>query len=382
MSKFHRNVYILGFTSLLNDAASEMVVPLLPAFLTGVLGAGPAMLGSMDGLANAIASLLKLWTGRQVDKTGQLRPWILGGYSLSSLVRPVLGLSTGPVQVVLIRALDRVGKGFRSAPRDALLEASVQPAQRASAFGLHRSMDHAGAVVGSFLAWVALAIFHWDLRTLFLACIVPGLLTMALLFFGLKGVDRPAPKTPPPDVPLPPMLKRFLLGVALLGLGAGTESFLLLLVGGSTMALSGLPLLWMGLHIVKSLSALWAGPVADRLGRRGVFVAGKLVHVALFLAFAIAHSPLILSLLFLAHGLYEGLSEGAEKAIIADLAPEGGKGTAFGAWNLVTGLVALPAGLLFGGIWEMVGAPTAFICAALLTVVGVGVTASVRPQMA
>jgi MFS family permease len=375
-----RNVWALSLTSLLTDVASEMVLPLLPSFLTTVLGGGPAALGRMEGVAEAVSSLLKLWSGRQVDGGRACRPWILAGYGLSGFIRPFMGMATSVDTVVLIRAGDRVGKGLRTSPRDVLLGAAAPPEHRAQVFGFHRAMDHAGAVIGSLLGWVALSYFQWDLRSIFYAAALPGILAFAVLLFGLREDPRPIEAARPTEEKqaLPRSFGWFLAATAVLGLGAGSEGFLLLAAGGSEVPLSGLPLLWMGLHIVKSASSLWAGPVADRLGHMGIFLSGKLVHILVFIGFAFSSTPLWAVALFLIHGLHHGLAEGAEKALVADWVPASIRGRAFGAWNLVSGLIALPAAMGFGMLWEQVSRPAAFLSAVALSLVGMAMMLLIR----
>lgn len=381
--KPNRNVWVLSITSLLTDVATEMVLPLLPSFVTTVLGGGPAALGRMEGLAEAVASLLKLWSGRQVDGGRPCRPWILAGYGLSGFIRPFMGMATSVDAVVLIRAGDRVGKGLRTSPRDVLLGAAAPPEHRARVFGFHRAMDHAGAVVGSLLGWVALSYFQWDLRSIFYAAALPGLLAFGVLLFGLREEARPV-EPPPPKAEkqtLPPTFGWFLAATAVLGLGAGSEGFLLLAAGGSQVPLSGLPLLWMGLHVVKSISSLWAGPVADRLGHMGMFISGKLIHIAVFIGFAYSTTAEWAVALFLIHGLHNGLAEGAEKALVTGWVPATLRGRAFGAWNLVTGLFALPAAVGFGMLWEEVSRPAAFLTAVALSLLGTAMMLLIRRKL-
>jgi MFS family permease len=280
-----------------------------------------------------------------------------------------------------IRATDRVGKGLRSAPRDVMLAGSAPADRRASVFGFHRAMDHGGAAMGSLLAWGALHYLHWDIRTIFLACVVPGIATLLLLGFGLK--EEQAVRPPPreeivEDAPLSRQFQIFLAGIGLAGLGAGSESFLLLAAGGSQVPLEELPLLWLGLHLIKSFSSGGAGPLADRIGHRSLVIAGRVVHAAVFLGFALTTSPAWIIALFLIHGLHQGLTEGSEKAMVADMAPPDARGKAFGAWNLVSGLVALPASAMFGFLWEEVSRPVAFEVATVLTVVAIGILAMVK----
>lgn len=362
-----RNVLVLSAVSLLNDAASEMVTPLLPIFLTVTLGASVAAAGMIEGIADAMSAVLKLVSGRIADRTGRHRPLLLAGYGLPALVRPLVALASASWMVLAVRVLDRVGKGLRTSPRDALLAASAPADRRGSVFSFHRAADHLGAVVGSLAAWAFLHFVSSDLRALFWWSAVPGVVVLAVVAFGVKESTAPKPTISEGDGPLSPSLKWLFGALGVFGLGRTSESFLLLKAGSDNIAISSLPLLWMLLHIVKVVTALGAGPLADRLGRRAIIAAGWVVFALLYAAFAVVHSPFAIAGLFVAYGAYAGLSEGAEKALVAELTPSNARGTAFGWYHLVTGLIAIPAGLLFGGLWTLYGSPAAFgvgaICA-------------------
>ncbi|MFZ5476427.1 MAG: MFS transporter [Myxococcota bacterium] len=354
--------------SFLNDAASEMIAPLLPLFLTTVLGGAPAFVGIVEGAADAASAALKLWAGRWSDRLGRRKPLMLAGYALASATRPFLAIAGAPWHVLALRVVDRVGKGLRTSPRDALLAASVAEGDRAAAFGFHRAMDHAGALVGAAIAWVVLTRVTTDLRTIFAWSAVP-----AIVAVGLAAFVRDRPVEPARDGPvLPPLDPRVLpvlVAVGIAGLGLASEGFLLLRAADAGAETAMLPLLWMGLHAVKVMASLGAGPVADRLGRRGMIALGWLARAALYGGFAVATSPEVVAALFVAYGLHAGLTEGSERALVAEA---GATGTAFGWYHLVTGAVALPAGLLVGGLWTEAGPGVAFGVAAGLTLAGIG----------
>jgi sugar phosphate permease len=384
-SWLNRNVLSLSLVSLLNDASSEMVLPLLPYFLVHILGGGPAELGRIEGLANGLSNLLKYWSGKQTDKSRKTRSWILGGYALSSLTRPLLGLVVAPYQLLLVRGMDRVGKGIRTSPRDVLLASSCSSEDRASAFSFHRAMDHAGAVVGSLLGWLGLSVFQLELRTLFLWTWVPGLVTLGVLALGLKE-EAPAKveRTEGEAFVLDRQSRHFLIATTLAALGLGSETLLLLAAGrsesGEELPLTTLPLLWMALSLSKSLFSLLAGPVARKLSSKGAWLCGKAAHILLMLGFAWFDQPEIGVILLLLHGLHDGLTEGNEKAILSSLVPESGRGTAFGWWNLWTGFGVLIGASGFGLVWEELGRGWAFGGASGISILSLGVMAALKQK--
>ena len=348
----------LGIVSLLTDAASEMVFPFLPIFVMG-LGGGATMLGLIEGVADAVANLLKLLAGYVTDRTGRRRPFVICGYALSSIARPCVALATVVWHVALVRGVDRVGKGLRGAPRDALIASAVEPARRGEAFGFHRAMDHAGAVVGPLLA---LAVLQWvteDLRVLFWWAAVPGALAVlaAFAFAREQPTSPPAPKaaaTPASD------LTRFLLPISLFNLSRASDVFLLALASANRGSLTELPLLWIGLHLVRSGSATLGGRLADRRGTELAIASGWLLHAAVFAGLAFAHDQNVIRALFLLYGLHAGLSEGAEKALIARVAPSQRVGAAFGWYHFAAGGFALVASVGFGVLWDAHGQAVAF----------------------
>lgn len=359
------NVLVLGLVSLLTDVSSEMIYPLLPLFLTAVLGAGPAFLGVIEGVAETTAALLKLASGIWSDRVRRRKPLVLGGYGLSGLVRPLVALAASPAWVLAIRFADRLGKGLRSSPRDALIADSVAPELRGRAFGFHRSMDHAGALLGPLLAAGLLAWVTTDLRTVFWLAALPGLLAVLLL----AGRVREAPRRPSAAaeawVGLPGgPLRTYLLVLLLFTLGNSTDAFLLLRAADLGMTPARIPLLWAFFHLVKMAAVFPFGALSDRIGRRGVIVAGWGVYSAAYLGFAVAGNELQVWLLFALYGLFYGLSEGAEKALLVDLATPAQRGAAFGWFHAAIGLGALPASLLFGWLWQVAGPVPAFGCGA------------------
>ncbi|QXE87449.1 MFS transporter [Geomonas nitrogeniifigens] len=377
------NVFILGLVSFFTDVSSEMIYPLLPLFLTGMLGAGPAFLGVIEGVAESTASLLKLFSGIASDRVRRRKRLVLMGYSLSALMRPLIGSASSPLAVLLIRTGDRVGKGIRTSPRDALIADSVDPSLRGKAYGFHRSMDHAGALVGPLLATFLLAFFVKDLRQLFWLAGIPGVVAILLIAWKVTETERtPEPKARLQLAMLPPGgLRRYLVILFLFTLGNSSDAFLLLKAGAVGTPSYRLPLLWAFFHLVKMLSNMPFGALSDRIGRRSVIVAGWCVYALSYLGFGVARSEWQIWLLFGVYGLFFGLTEGVEKAFLVDMAQPAQRGSAFGWYNFAIGAGALPASLIFGGIWQYEGNVAPFLFGASLAgVAALLLIMLVRPQ--
>jgi MFS family permease len=363
-----RNVLLLGAVSFLNDAASEMIYPLLPVFLTAALGAGPAALGIIEGISESTASFLKLASGYVSDRARRRKRWIVGGYFLSNVARPLIGLAASWPAVLVMRFIDRVGKGVRTPPRDALIAESTPAEYRGKAFGFHRASDHAGAVAGPLLATFLLGLFAVRLNTVFLLSVIPGILTVALLLAGIRDMPVPASAGAHParlmirEVwrGMPKTLRYFVLILFLFTLGNSTDAFLLLKAQQLGVSVAMIPILWVVLHIVKMGTSIPAGIVSDRIGRKGVIVTGWAIYAVTYAGFVRAETAGEAWILFAVYGLYFGMTEGVEKAMIADLAPAHLRGSAFGLYHLMIGIGALPASLLFGWIWQSFGSPAAF----------------------
>jgi MFS family permease len=366
-SGLSRNVVILSSVSLLNDAASEMIYPLLPAFLLSVLGAGPAALGVIEGVAESTASFLKLYSGYVSDRMKRRKNWIVAGYTLSNIIRPLIAVAGSWVQVLALRFTDRVGKGLRTSPRDALIAESTPPESRGAAYGFHRALDHGGAIVGPLLATGLLIVFHDSIPTIFLLSFLPGTLAVILLITGLR--EREAVHTHGGAASfnvrsaaneMPGRFRRYLLIVLLFTLGNSTDAFLLVRAQALGVPLALLPTLWMVLHAVKMACSVPGGVLSDRMGRKTVIVTGWVVYALVYAGFAAADEQWHAWALFTVYGIYFGLTEGAEKALVADLAPAHLRGSAFGLYHLAVGIGAFPASLLFGLVWQAAGPAAAF----------------------
>ncbi|HEY7677208.1 MAG TPA: MFS transporter [Candidatus Methylomirabilis sp.] len=364
---FTPNVVALGVVSLLTDFSSEMIYPLLPLFLTRVLGAGPAFVGLIEGVAESTASFLKLASGWASDRWRRRKGLVLGGYALSSCVRPLVAAATAPWHVLAIRFADRVGKGVRTSPRDALLADSTDPDHLGRAFGFQRAMDHLGAAVGPLVAAGLLSGLGWDLRSVFWAAAVPALLSILVLGAGVTEVaPRPRPAAAPPGAApratsaVPRPFRRYLVMVVLFTLGNSSDAFLLLRAQEVGVGAAALPLLWAALHVVKSASSTPLGGLSDRWGRRRVIRLGWLLYAAVYAGLAVAPGPIALWALVLAYGVYYGFTEGVERALVADLVPSQARSTAYGWFHTAVGLAALPASLVAGALWQARGPAWAF----------------------
>ena len=359
-------VWTFGWISLLTDTASEAIYPLLPLFLAHVLGARALALGVIEGAAEATASLLKVVSGRLSDRLARRRPFVVVGYTVSSLTRPAIGLAAAWTHVLALRLADRAGKGLRSAPRDAIIAAVAPPGERGRVFGVHRAMDHAGAIVGPVLASAFLWAAPGAYRALFLLTLIPGLAVIALVA-RLPREGRPAAAEVEPEDArgmawraLPAPFWRLMAVMLVFTLGNSTDAYLLLRLSGLGVPAVAIPLLWALLHVVKASTSVGSGLLADRIGSRPVIAAGWLIYAIVYAGFARVTSVAAAVALFVSYGLFFGFTEGVESALVADLTPPGLEGSAFGVYHAVVGIGALAASLVFGAVWEGRSASAAF----------------------
>ena len=358
-----RNVKVLGAASLLNDIASEMIFPLLPGFLLTVLGGNRFYLGVIEGAADSVASLLKLWSGGRSDQSGRRKGFVLFGYSLAAVTRPLIGLVVAPWQLLLIRFGDRIGKGIRTSPRDALIADSTDASMRGRAFGFHRAMDHLGAAIGPLLAAGFLWIWPSEIRTLFLLTIVPGVLVVVMLAFLLR--ENPAAQPPQERLqlslkPFDGNYRRYLLALVIFTLGNSSDAFLLVRAAELGVPTYSLPLLWCLFHVVKSTSNLRLGRAVDRFSPRPFILIGWVVYALVYVAFGLATTAWEAWALFLIYALFYGLTEPAEKSLVANLVGSERKGLAFGWFNFAIGIATLPSSLIFGALYQYYGPLAAF----------------------
>lgn len=365
-----------------------MIYPLLPVFLKS-LGGTAAALGWMEGIAEGLSALVKWQSGKWSDRATARKPFIVAGYTIASLSRPLMGLATSPWHVVLLRSFDRIGKGIRGAPRDALIASSIEPGRRGAAFGFHRMMDNLGSVLGPIIAFVLLKLLALPLWQVFALAIIPGLCSIFTLVFGVKEVpaeqktqskksdsngrsinekDRnestshqdtsatqptatDATQAREPDEPLPASAKGFLAATALFTLGASADSFLLLHASALGLSDAYLPILWLSLAAARAATNVPGGHLGDRIGSKRVLVAGWVVYALSYSLFSQVNSIGWYWGLVLFYGVYYGLTEGSEKALLADLVSPAQRGRAYGALHAITGLCVLPANAMFGALY-------------------------------
>ncbi len=379
----------LGWVSFFTDVGSEMIYPLLPALLLS-MGGSAVWLGAMEGIAEALSALVKWRIGPVVDRAKRKKPLILSGYAVATFARPLISMATAGWHIVVLRSLDRIGKGVRGVPRDALVAESVPKENLATAFAFHRMMDNAGSVLGPVVAFALLRALEMPIRWVIALAIVPGIVSCLVLVFGVKepgeanaNADADADADANADAnanananeALPSSVHRYLLVVGLFTLGASADSFLLLRAVELGMSAAWAPLLWLALAGAKAASNMPGGYLADRVGRKRTLVGAWVLYAVFYAAAPYVTTPLAFAALVIAYGAYYGLAEGSERALLAEQAPPSMRGRAFGAMHAVTGLAVLPANLLFGALYTKhvalafgVSAACAFAAAVLLLV--------------
>jgi len=388
-----KNVYVLGAVSLFNDFSSEMIYPLIPSFVKSVLGLGPAFLGILEGIAESTNSILKLFAGYFSDKIKKRKPFAVGGYAISNLLRPLIGLTRSWGVLLFLRFSDRVGKGIRTSPRDAMIADYSPIDRRGFAFGLQRGMDHTGAVLGSITASLLLYFFTIEFKTIFLLSAIPGIIAVLLMIFGVRstygrdnilknGIGSPKKQLTKNKTAagkkeilkftdFKKLGKRFNLYLVILvifTLGNSTDAFLLLRASEMGFQITVIPLLWAILHISKAVFCVLGGHLSDKIGRKIMILSGWFVYFLTYLGFAYFDKHYLIYILFIIYGLYFGLTEGVEKALVADIVPGGNLGTAYGFYNLSLGITTLPASIIFGFIWKAYSFRAAFLTGALISV--------------
>lgn len=363
--------------SLFTDISSEMLVPVLPLFLANVLGVPARAIGLIEGLAEAVASLMKAASGWLSDRTGKRKPLMVFGYSLSNVLKPLLGFTTGWGQVLAIRLADRFGKGVRGAPRDALIADSTAPEERGRAFGFHRAMDTIGAAIGPLVAFLILKMQPGGYRLVFWWAIVPGVLAVLVTFFLRESGSGKAKSGPVLRnwslslFALPAPLRRFIIIGSIFALGNSADAFLILRAQNLGLAAALAPLAYFTFNVSYALLSYPAGALSDRIGRKPVMLGGFLVFALIYAGFGLATQAWMAWPLFLLYGLYYAGTEGIQKAFIADHATPEQRGTAIGVYNALTGLAALPASLIAGMLWDSVGPAAPFFVGAVTALLSV-----------
>ncbi len=386
-----RNVFALSLVSLLNDTSSEIIYPILPMFLTLALGTSPFAIGLIEGLAESIAALLKLFSGYWSDKIRRRKPLVFCGYALTAFTRPFLAFTTTWSQVLVVRAIDRIGKGIRSAPRDALIATKILPEQRGIAFGINRAADNLGAVIGPLIGYILIVTIASspdklsvdDYKKIFLLASVPTFLALLFIIFFVKE-QRAAEVNKKIHIKLSlsefdPNFKRFLVSISLFTLSNSTDAFLLLKAQELGVKSSMLPILWMLLHIAKVISSLIGGDFSDKIGRKRIILSGWMLYALVYFGFAFVNSEWQIWLLFFIYGFYFGFTEGTERAFVADLIPEEKRGTAFGLYALAFSITVFPASVIFGAIWNFAGPTPAFLFGSTLSLLAAILFLTVKP---
>ena len=370
-------VKALGVVSLCTDLSSEMVYPITPIFLTTILGASPGAVGLIEGLAESLASLLKLYSGYLSDRIGKRKPLTLWGYGLAAVSKPLIGAAGAWPTVFAARLLDRAGKGLRAAPRDALIADNTSAGSRGRAFGFHRAMDTTGAVLGPLVGYLFLRLQPTHLRWIYYLAFVPALVGFLVLWFAVREKvpmrSATAVATPPRFAlsGLSPAYRRYLLAVGLFGIGNSSDAFLLLRARGMGVAASDLLLLYALFNTVEALLGYATGSLSDRIGRRPLIAAGWGVFAVVYLGFAVFAGAVAAWVLFLLYGFYYTLTQGSQKALAADLSHPDRRGAEMGAFHLLNGIAALPASLLAGYLYAHVSPSAPFFVGAASATVAV-----------
>jgi MFS family permease len=386
--KLRPQVILLGFVSLLNDSSSEMIYPLLPVFLSTTLGAAPIVIGLIEGGADGLASILKYFAGAWSDRLPKRKPLIAGGYALAAVSRLLIPLARLWPLILLARLLDRTGKGIRSAPRDALIADVTPPESRGKAFGFHRALDHTGAIVGPLIALALMYGLHLQMRTIFFVAVIPGAIGVALLLTMLREEPRVAPaivrtndaagRIAGATQQLPAKFWRAVAGVALFSLANSSDAFLLLQAHVAGVATAMLPALWAAHHVIKALFSTRAGALSDRVDRTLLLIAGWTSYAIIYFAFPFARSLPFFVVLFILYAIPFALSEGAERAWIAEFAPAELRGKGFGYYYLANGMCVLAGTALFGWIYQSIAHTAAFFASGSLAVAAAAWVAVVR----
>ncbi|HET8775219.1 MAG TPA: MFS transporter [Thermoanaerobaculia bacterium] len=377
-SKLKPQVILLGVAALLNDAASELIYPLLPVFLTATLGATPVVIGLIEGAADGLASILKYFSGAWSDRAKKRKPLIVSGYALAAGARALIAAATMWPLVLTARLVDRTGKGIRSAPRDALISDVTPKEQRGRAYGFHRALDHTGAIVGPLLAVLLLQGLGLSLRTTFFLAVIPGAIGVLMLVLLLKeNEDQPTGNgqraTPPGSSPIAhrSSFQKAIVAISLFSLANSSDAFLLLQAHAAGVSTAMLPLLWAAHHVIKALFSTAAGGLSDRIDRRWLLVSGWASYAVIYALFPFAHSLPAFVALFILYAIPFTLAEGAERAWIADLVPAESRGRSFGIFYLASGLCVLAGSAIFGVIYQQFSPRAAFFTGAALALAAV-----------
>ncbi len=375
-----KNILSLGLVSLFTDLSTEMAYPIIPIFLKEVLKVQPLFIGLIEAIAESTASILKTLSGYVSDRLKKRKLFIFIGYSLSAVVKPLLAFATQGWHVLVVRFSDRVGKGIRTAPRDALIADSAKDKYYGRTYGFHRALDTLGALLGPLSAFVILALSGNNYRLLFGLAIVPGLIAITIVLLGVREIVPEAKRMLKFSFKrMDNRLKVFLIIMVIFTLGNSSDAFLLLRARNIGVSTTMIPLLWLAFNASYFLWSFPAGILSDRIGRRKTIFLGFIIFSICYTAFSFNHSSLIIWFIFIIYGLYYGFTEGNLRAYVADLTTSEIRATAFGIYHTVVGITLLPANLLMGFLWQKFGFQTALLLGASLSMVsGITLIASGR----
>ncbi|MDP2689474.1 MAG: MFS transporter [Deltaproteobacteria bacterium] len=360
----NRNVFFAGLVSLFMDISSEMVYPLVPLFLTNVLGTTKTTVGIIEGIAEATASVLKVFSGWLSDKLDKRKMLMAVGYGISVVSRPVIANAATWFEVLTARFIDRFGKGIRTAPRDAIIADSTTIDRLGLAFGFHRSMDTIGAAIGPAIAFALLFFFVGNLRLVFYASAIPGLVAVVIIILFIKERKRAREE----EVPLPRLsltsfngrFRRYMLVIAIFSLGNFADAFLVLRASDLGVRNELIPVIYLTFNIVYAATSTPLGALADRVGVKNMITASFIFYAAVYAGVGFSTAPLHIWLLFPLYGVYKGMTEGTQKAYLASIAPPRQKATAFGVYHTVSGLMLLPSSIIAGRLWDSAGPSATF----------------------
>ena len=377
-----RNILILGLVSLFTDLSSQMVFPLIPLFLTTVLGAGACAVGIVEGAAETTASLLKVISGYWSDKIKKRKPFIFFGYSLSSITKPLFAFASSWPSVLFIRVIERIGKGLRTAPRDALVAESCDESVRGKAYGLHRAMDGIGSVLGATIALLLLPILGY--RNIFLFAFIPGIIAVfVILFIKEKRVPiKRETKNTPIKLSFKELsvkLRLFIIISSIFALGHFGYAFLLLRAKNIGLSDNMAILLYVLFYIVYTICTIPSGMLSDKIGRKPVLITGYLVFAVTSLGLIFTSSIYSILIFFIVYGVFYAMIDGVQRALVIDLAPENLKATALGTFHTAIGLVALPGGYIAGLLWDKIGPGATFTYGFTLAIISIALFMFVKP---
>lgn len=360
---------LLGFVSLFTDISTQMIYPLIPEFLKSI-GSGPEILGIIEGVAESTASILRTIFGRMSDKMKNRKLFIYFGYGISTITKPLLFLANAWGPVLAVKFFDRVGKASRSPARDALLSTSVPENRQGISFGFQRAMDRIGAVLGPLLALVILKYAPGNLRLVFLASVIPAVIALFFIIFVKETSTLPKTKKKRQKAISNPVFVTFMIASIIFSLGNSANSFLILRASDLGLNILLIPVIWMVYNFSSSFFSVVFGKLSDHIGRLPVVIASFIVYTIIYIGFGLTSSLFMIWVLFLAYGIYDGLSDGIYRAYIADLIHPDERGTAYGVYNTGVGLALLPASLLTGYLWDSYGGTVALLTCAGLSLAG------------